>query len=248
MQTGDSRADRAKRGHQVPDYDPKWDALTLAYQVRWPLHLLLSPEVLPLYGRLFQYLFRLKRLQLELDLAWAALSRQEGGLLWRVRGHMAHIVNNLQLYMQARSWTRSACCCGCQLAVTRPGHVQKRRCHTLCLQADVIEVQFSKLVAALAELRDLKAASQAHQEFLTACAVQSCLDVPLFSVTLGKILANCKAFCAYVQVCNPWLNKADVKLAHPERSVQRTPQIEQWELHTSFLHSSGRNMKTRTSL
>ena len=127
MQTGESRAGRARRGPQVPDYDPKWDALTLAYEVQWPLHLLLSPEVLPLYGRLFQYLFRLKRLQLELDLAWAALSRQEGGLLWRVRGHMAHIVNNLQLYMQARSWTLLACCCGRQQAGTRQGHVWRHR-------------------------------------------------------------------------------------------------------------------------
>ena len=85
-----------------------------------------------------------------------------------------------------------------------------------CLQADVIEVQFAKLVAALAELRDLKAASRAHEEFLTACTVQSCLDVPQFSIALANILATCKAFCAYVQVYVPRLNKADVKLAHPE--------------------------------
>ena len=128
MQTGGSQAGRAR---QVPDYDPKWDALTLAYQVQWPLHLLLSPEVLPLYGRLFQYLFRLKRLQLELDLTWAALSRQEGGLLWWVRGHMAHIVNNLQLYMQAGSWILSACCCGRQQAGTCPGRVWRNADATL---------------------------------------------------------------------------------------------------------------------
>ena len=72
-------------------------------------------------------------------------------------------------------------------------------------------MQFAKLVAALAELRDLKAASRAHEEFLTACTVQSCLDVPIFSSTLAKVLAACKAFCAYVQVYTPWLNKADVK-------------------------------------
>ena len=65
------------------------------------------------YSRLFQYLFRLKRMQLELETTWAALGghrakAEEGGTsrgtaappLWQVRGHMAHFINNLQLYIQ----------------------------------------------------------------------------------------------------------------------------------------------------
>ena len=58
---------------------------------------------------MFQYLFRLKRLQLELEEAWAAL---KGGResppvvgsgsapLWHVRAHMAHYINNLLIYIQ----------------------------------------------------------------------------------------------------------------------------------------------------
>ena len=65
------------------------------------------------YGRMFQYLFRLKRMQLELDRTWAVMSsRKDSGQalahrtppgaipLWQVRSHMAHFINNLQLYIQ----------------------------------------------------------------------------------------------------------------------------------------------------
>jgi len=67
------------------------------------------------YCRLFQYLLRLKRMQLELETTWAALgghrARAEEGAtarrgapplppLWQVRSHMAHFINNLQLYIQ----------------------------------------------------------------------------------------------------------------------------------------------------
>ena len=45
LQTGDPRAGKGRRNLKVPDYDPSWDPLTLEYQVKWPLHLILTPQV-----------------------------------------------------------------------------------------------------------------------------------------------------------------------------------------------------------
>jgi len=47
LQTGDPQAGKGRRNLKVPDYDPSWDPLTLEYQVKWPLHLILTPQVPP---------------------------------------------------------------------------------------------------------------------------------------------------------------------------------------------------------
>ena len=59
------------------------------------------------YNALFQHLLRLKRVNAELDAAWASLRRQAGAEslqsrqpVWDVRLHMAHFLLNLQVYMQ----------------------------------------------------------------------------------------------------------------------------------------------------
>lgn len=64
------------------------------------------------YCRMFQYLFRLKRMQLELDRAWGVMGGAKSSFqaasgnaldthpMWQVRSHMAHFMNNLQLYSQ----------------------------------------------------------------------------------------------------------------------------------------------------
>ena len=62
------------------------------------------------YNALFRHLLRLKRVNAELDAAWVSLRRQAGAEslqsrqpLWDVRLHMAHLLLNLQVYMQVRS-------------------------------------------------------------------------------------------------------------------------------------------------
>ena len=64
-------------------------------------------QVMAKYNALFQHLLRLKRVCLGLDGAWASLRRQAGAeslqsrqQLWDVRLHMAHLLLNLQVYMQ----------------------------------------------------------------------------------------------------------------------------------------------------
>lgn len=73
------------------------------------------------------------------------------------------------------------------------------------LQVDVIEVQYTKLLEAMSKAMDLKAAESAHEAFLAACVVQSCLDVPMFSTLLAKNMSTCRNFCAHIQVSHALL-------------------------------------------
>ena len=50
-----------------------WDALYLEYKIEWPMGLLLTPGVMARYNTLFQFLMRLKRVQLKLEGAWQSL-------------------------------------------------------------------------------------------------------------------------------------------------------------------------------
>ena len=45
---GRQGGERGRGRARVPAYDQAWDPVTLRYAVRWPLHLLLTPEVPPL--------------------------------------------------------------------------------------------------------------------------------------------------------------------------------------------------------
>ncbi|MBA0560209.1 hypothetical protein Golob_017123, partial [Gossypium lobatum] len=54
-----------------------WDGIALEYSVDWPLQLFFTQEVLSKYRRIFQYLLRLKRTQMELEKSWASVMHQE---------------------------------------------------------------------------------------------------------------------------------------------------------------------------
>lgn len=68
-------------------------------------------QVLAKYNVVFQYLLRLKRIQVDLEAAWGVMRRQAGRSkdlpqqmrqlpLWHLRHHMAYIISNLQIYVQ----------------------------------------------------------------------------------------------------------------------------------------------------
>ncbi|KAJ6319870.1 hypothetical protein OIU78_015296 [Salix suchowensis] len=100
-----------------------WDGIALEYSVDWPLQLFFTQDVLSQYLRVFQYLLRLKRTQMELEKSWASVMhqdhtdfakrrndrlncsvsqqrRQRFRPMWRVREHMAFLIRNLQFYIQ----------------------------------------------------------------------------------------------------------------------------------------------------
>ncbi|TSK20031.1 Gamma-tubulin complex component 4 [Bagarius yarrelli] len=84
-----------------------WAALGLAYKVQWPLHILFTPAVLEKYNVVFRYLLSVRRVQSELQHCWALQmqrkhlkSNKTDAVKWRLRNHMAFLVDNLQYYLQ----------------------------------------------------------------------------------------------------------------------------------------------------
>ncbi|XP_038605873.1 gamma-tubulin complex component 4 [Tachyglossus aculeatus] len=84
-----------------------WAALGLSYKVQWPLHILFTPAVLEKYNVVFRYLLSVRRVQAELQRCWALQmqrkhlkSNRTDAIKWRLRDHMAFLVDNLQYYLQ----------------------------------------------------------------------------------------------------------------------------------------------------
>ncbi|KAG8440579.1 hypothetical protein GDO86_006360 [Hymenochirus boettgeri] len=84
-----------------------WAALGLSYKVQWPLHILFTPAVLEKYNVVFKYLLSVRRVQSELQHCWALQMQRKhlesnitDAIKWRLRNHMAFLVDNLQYYLQ----------------------------------------------------------------------------------------------------------------------------------------------------
>ncbi|KAL8530985.1 hypothetical protein ACS0TY_007843 [Phlomoides rotata] len=161
-----------------------WDGIALEYSVDWPLQLFFTQEVLSKYLRIFQYLLRLKRTQMELEKSWASAMHQDHSdfakhrsdgidssisqqrrqhfrLMWRVRERMAFLIRNLQFY----------------------------------IQVDVIESQWNVLQAHLQNSHDFTELVGFHQEYLSALISQSFLDIGSVSRILYGIMKLCLQFC-----------------------------------------------------
>ncbi|CAN1801933.1 Gamma-tubulin complex component 4 [Linum perenne] len=161
-----------------------WDGIALEYTVEWPLQLFFTQEVLSDYLKIFQYLLRLKRTQMELDKSWAlgmhqdhkrfqkrcsknmgfSLSQQRQQQfrpLWRVREHMAFLIRNLQFY----------------------------------IQVDVIESQWNVLQAHIQDSQDFTELVGFHQAYLSALISQSFVDIGSLSRILDSIMKLCMQFC-----------------------------------------------------
>eukprot|EP00898_Chlorokybus_atmophyticus_P000917 jgi/Chlat1/1826/Chrsp138S02145 len=174
-------------GEDVPAYDA-WDCVSLTYKVEWPLQLLLTKEAMARYNTVFQYLFRLKRLQLMLDHAWVVARQkdQAGGgntttnnnntlnrarlfmPVWRLRQHMAYLVTNLQYY----------------------------------IQVDVIESQYALLQQRVSESNDFNELVRAHAECLNALVSQTFLNIGTISSMLNDIIRLCLSLCQMIESDN----------------------------------------------
>ncbi|KAG9443817.1 hypothetical protein H6P81_015157 [Aristolochia fimbriata] len=161
-----------------------WDGISLEYSVDWPLQLFFTQEVLSKYRRVFQYLLRLKRTQMELEKSWASVMHQDhtdfakhrkdrfncstarqhrsrSRPMWHVREHMAFLIRNLQFY----------------------------------IQVDVIESQWNFLQAHVQDSHDFSGLVGFHQEYLSALISQSFLDIGSVSRILDSIMKLCLQFC-----------------------------------------------------
>ncbi|CAD7697778.1 unnamed protein product [Ostreobium quekettii] len=168
-----------KRFLQVPRYDEYWDNMYLSYKVGWPLGLIITPAVLARYNGMFQYLLRLKRVQLGLEEAWQSMcsrnwrgDTRSGGVsssrlpLWQLRQHMAHFITNLQIY----------------------------------IQVDVIESNYAQLQQRIADAQDFMEAERAHNRYLSTLIFQSFLSTVSISRLLQQVFRACHSLCTMVRL------------------------------------------------
>ncbi|XP_060178637.1 gamma-tubulin complex component 4 [Lycium barbarum] len=178
-----------------------WDGISLEYSIDWPLQLFVTPEVLSKYQRIFQYLLRLKRTQMELEKSWAFAmhqdhidfaknrndstkssgsqhQRQRLRPMWHVREHMAFLIRNLQFY----------------------------------IQVDVIESQWNVLQSHIQNSHDFTELVGFHQEYLAALISQSFLDIGSVSRILDGIMKLCLQFCWKIE--NDESNRSTNELEH----------------------------------
>ncbi|ETM52436.1 hypothetical protein L914_03942 [Phytophthora nicotianae] len=149
-----------------------WHALNLRCNVRWPLQLLVTPELLRSYGHLFQFCFRLKRVAHALELAWkssALRSKDTTGkgdtsAAGALRIRMSFVVRTLELHFQVF----------------------------------VIENKFKKCVEQIESAGDFDRAKRVHETFV-ASVVKSCyVYTKTVASALEELLGCCWQFAEYV--------------------------------------------------
>ncbi|WJX19919.1 Gamma-tubulin complex component 4 [Trifolium repens] len=178
-----------------------WDGIALEYSIDWPLHLFFTQEVLSKYLKVFQYLLRLKRTQMELEKLWASVMHQYHSVfaknkksdqdkspttqlreqrfrsMWRVREHMAFLIRNLQFY----------------------------------IQVDVIESQWNILQSHIQDSHDFTELVGFHQEYLSALISQTFLDIGSVSRILDGIMKLCLQFCWNIENQDNFSNTSELE-------------------------------------
>ncbi|KAL4434808.1 hypothetical protein ABPG77_005335 [Micractinium sp. CCAP 211/92] len=200
-----------------------WDGLFLECAVEWPLQLLFPPEVLSKYGALWQHMFRLRRVQLGQEEAWAtlqALQHRKAGddSLPRVPAALRAALS--QERQQQHHFVRQA------------------RNLALYLSMDVVDASFSQLRSAILSAGDFSAADAAHRQYVDSLVSQAFLDMKQLMLHLEDILRRCRELCTLVQrVADGHLDGA----AEALRGISKQWRLKQRLFYTML--SSGRILR-----
>ncbi|XP_041034487.1 gamma-tubulin complex component 4 isoform X1 [Carcharodon carcharias] len=184
-----------------------WSALGLSYKVQWPLHILFTPAVLEKYNIVFKYLLSVRRVQAELQHCWAVqmqrkhlTSNKSDAIKWRLRNHMAFLVDNLQYYLQGVQ--RSSLCYSTPRSsspqVETAQATERYGRSQYFPQVDVLESQFSQLLQEINSIRDFESIRLAHDHFLSNLLAQSFILLKPVFHCLNEILELCHNFCSLV--------------------------------------------------
>eukprot|EP00742_Colponemidia_sp_Colp-10_P009975 GILJ01010917.1.p1 GENE.GILJ01010917.1~~GILJ01010917.1.p1 ORF type:complete len:692 (+),score=113.50 GILJ01010917.1:50-2125(+) len=150
-----------------------WRALCLEYKVKWPLHLIITQDVLERYNRLFAFLFSVRRVQFELQRCWLLLLRHKtvstnfkhNSSICQLRTHMSYLIDNLFMY----------------------------------LELDVLAIQFNKLQQAIESSTDFETVRRSHEDYLVTITSQCFVCVPQIMKALDDVFDKCYKFCQLVQ-------------------------------------------------
>ncbi|QDZ23526.1 gamma tubulin-interacting protein [Chloropicon primus] len=170
---GEAKRDGAKKIH-LPSCD-EWDNMCLRYKVSWPLGLILTSEVLGKYHHMFQFLWRLRRVNVELDDVWTTLRR----IAMRSEHH-SHFSNSPQVW-----------------------HLRHQMVHLLCnyqvyVQVDVIEAQYAVLQQQIASAENFLDLENALGRFTSVLITQSFLDITSITSMLDGIIKLCLKYARSV--------------------------------------------------
>eukprot|EP00040_Diaphanoeca_grandis_P015221 m.77392 g.77392 ORF g.77392 m.77392 type:complete len:619 (-) comp25009_c3_seq1:89-1945(-) len=174
---------RPKR-YGSPDSDTDtgdvWAELGFQPRLIWPLQLVFTDDVIAKYNTLFLFLFRVSRTQYSLHRAWAEQMHQ--AKTERTRTRAGHEASSVTKRMQS---LRSV------MAFLIDNLM-------FYLKGDVVESQFSVLMAAINGAREFDAICTAHNTFLTTVLLQTFRTTPPVRKLLGEILLLCESLCALV--------------------------------------------------
>lgn len=146
-----------------------WSRLRLEYSAPFPIHTVFASESLNDLNELFQFLLKVKRVQLALHRCWALRiharhRRLDAGdaMKWHLRTCMAFLVDNLQFY----------------------------------LQVDVLGSQYDMLMVKIKETRDFQQVQLAFHVFVTNIRTQAFLLMETLFKILNEFLDLCASFCS----------------------------------------------------
>ncbi|XP_044746717.1 gamma-tubulin complex component 4 [Coccinella septempunctata] len=80
-----------------------WSRLELNFDIKWPLHIVFHPKAMELYKKLFSYLLRFKKTQMNLHRLWqnqVSGKQKIDRRLWTLRHNLMFLIYNLHYYLQ----------------------------------------------------------------------------------------------------------------------------------------------------
>eukprot|EP00826_Nyctotherus_ovalis_P065953 TRINITY_DN9719_c0_g1_i11.p1 TRINITY_DN9719_c0_g1~~TRINITY_DN9719_c0_g1_i11.p1 ORF type:complete len:637 (+),score=139.02 TRINITY_DN9719_c0_g1_i11:150-1913(+) len=142
-----------------------WNGLSLEYEPTWPVHLILSPEVLEKYNNMFRFLLPFRRIQILLHRDWVVHLRQMKSVqrgvyirkLMNLRREVAFFVDNVMSYFQV----------------------------------DVLEAQWSKLELLITRSQDFEEVRKFHDEYLNNISSQCLVSMSKLVKALEEIIQVC---------------------------------------------------------
>eukprot|EP01022_Parablepharisma_sp_SALTPOND_P022239 TRINITY_DN446_c0_g1_i1.p2 TRINITY_DN446_c0_g1~~TRINITY_DN446_c0_g1_i1.p2 ORF type:complete len:508 (-),score=39.84 TRINITY_DN446_c0_g1_i1:69-1592(-) len=156
----------------LPYHKDSWNGLSLEYEPTWPVHLILSPEVLEKYNNLFRFLLPFRRIQILLHKEWMAntrlmVSSKHGGYIKKImnlRGEMAFFVHNVMSYFQV----------------------------------DVLEAQWSRLEELVGKSQDFEEVRKLHDAYLANIHSQCLVNMAKLVKALEELLHICMKMCFFL--------------------------------------------------
>eukprot|EP00667_Euglena_gracilis_P003834 EG_transcript_3848 len=189
-----------------------WRGLTLDYAMQWPLPLLIPPNVVKLYNRLFQFLTVVLRIQKGLHRLCKKLMLYTRMLAMRVtdrnwkpklplwkkkldaivflRQRMAHFIDNVAYY----------------------------------LQVDVLETQYNQLMTRISQAEDFEEASRAHERYISGLISACFLDHHMICSSLEELFVYCVTLVNFAQEQLPWPAPEAASLSLPRTAATSAPQ------------------------